>query len=263
MTRRSRADKQHSHELILAAAAEQLRLGGPDSVSVNALMRQVGLTHGGFYKHFASREALLQAAIRRAAAPSSSLFGAGLMADVEAGRSDAQTATSISEAAEIDASLRPGRGGSDGAVQAAGMAPNLAASPDEASSAAVAAQARATPTDSRSSGRSQAAAAVSRYLSRSHRDNLAAGCAIAALAADMARLADADASQPVRDLAERGFQRLQAALGEGASRDDAIFIWSAMVGGLMLARVFGETPTSEEVLQATRGQLLHWLAAPG
>jgi TetR/AcrR family transcriptional repressor of nem operon len=62
----TQAEKALSRERILAEAARQVRDGGLESVSVGALMKRVGLTHGGFYGHFASREALLAAALERA-----------------------------------------------------------------------------------------------------------------------------------------------------------------------------------------------------
>ena len=62
----SQAEKAQSRERILAAASRQVRDGGLESVSVGTLMKSVGLTHGGFYGHFESREALLAEALERA-----------------------------------------------------------------------------------------------------------------------------------------------------------------------------------------------------
>ena len=64
----SRAEKAENRERILAAAAEQIRAGGLESVSVGRLMQAVNLTHGGFYGHFASRSDLLARALERALA---------------------------------------------------------------------------------------------------------------------------------------------------------------------------------------------------
>ena len=50
----------------VAQASRQIRDGGLASVSVGAIMKSVGLTHGGFYGHFESREALLAEALERA-----------------------------------------------------------------------------------------------------------------------------------------------------------------------------------------------------
>jgi TetR/AcrR family transcriptional repressor of nem operon len=62
----SRSQKAENRERILAEAARQVRSGGLDSVSVGSLMQSVGLTHGGFYGHFASRADLLAQAVERA-----------------------------------------------------------------------------------------------------------------------------------------------------------------------------------------------------
>jgi TetR/AcrR family transcriptional regulator, transcriptional repressor for nem operon len=62
----SQAEKAQSHERILAEASRQIRRDGLESVSVGALMKSVGLTHGGFYGHFESRSALLEEALQRA-----------------------------------------------------------------------------------------------------------------------------------------------------------------------------------------------------
>ncbi|CAG2155919.1 hypothetical protein LMG31506_05529 [Cupriavidus yeoncheonensis] len=60
--------KEATRERILGAAASAIREHGPDGVSVAAIMKSAGLTHGGFYAHFASKEALIAEAITRARA---------------------------------------------------------------------------------------------------------------------------------------------------------------------------------------------------
>ena len=55
-----------THERIVEVAARTLRRNGYAGVGVADVMKQAGLTHGGFYAHFASREALLAEAIERA-----------------------------------------------------------------------------------------------------------------------------------------------------------------------------------------------------
>jgi TetR/AcrR family transcriptional repressor of nem operon len=62
----SQAEKAQSRERILAEASRQVRSGGLESVSVGTLMKSAGLTHGGFYGHFESRDALLAEALERA-----------------------------------------------------------------------------------------------------------------------------------------------------------------------------------------------------
>ncbi|HZV93586.1 MAG TPA: TetR/AcrR family transcriptional regulator [Caldimonas sp.] len=60
-TRRS-AQKAESRERIVRAAAASVRREGFAGTGVAEVMGEAGLTHGGFYAHFPSREALLAAA---------------------------------------------------------------------------------------------------------------------------------------------------------------------------------------------------------
>jgi TetR/AcrR family transcriptional repressor of nem operon len=55
--------KQKTRKKLLRAAALALRSEGPDRIGVAALMGQLGLTHGGFYAHFASKDDLVAQAI--------------------------------------------------------------------------------------------------------------------------------------------------------------------------------------------------------
>jgi TetR/AcrR family transcriptional regulator, transcriptional repressor for nem operon len=55
--------KARTREQVLKEAVLAIRNGGPDSLGVVGVMKRVGLTHGGFYAHFESREALLMAAM--------------------------------------------------------------------------------------------------------------------------------------------------------------------------------------------------------
>jgi TetR/AcrR family transcriptional repressor of nem operon len=58
--------KQLTHERIVDTAARVLRATGFYGVGVADIMKRVGLTHGGFYAHFPSRDALLVEALERA-----------------------------------------------------------------------------------------------------------------------------------------------------------------------------------------------------
>lgn len=51
--------KDETHKALLKVAAVQLRAKGPDRLSVTSVMKAAGLTHGGFYAHFKSKDALL------------------------------------------------------------------------------------------------------------------------------------------------------------------------------------------------------------
>lgn len=57
--------KQATHERILSAAMGLFRHEGLAGSSVERVMRTAGLTVGGFYAHFASKEALLAEAVRK------------------------------------------------------------------------------------------------------------------------------------------------------------------------------------------------------
>lgn len=62
----SREDKARSHERIVEIAAARLRESGTAGPGVAELMKEAGLTHGGFYKHFGSRDDLVAEAVERA-----------------------------------------------------------------------------------------------------------------------------------------------------------------------------------------------------
>ena len=57
--RYSREHKQETHAKIVKKAAVLLREKGAHGIGVSDLMKEAGLTHGGFYAHFDSREALV------------------------------------------------------------------------------------------------------------------------------------------------------------------------------------------------------------
>ena len=58
--------KAVSHERIVEGASRAVRRLGYQDVSVHDVMRAAQLTHGGFYAHFASRDALLAEAVTKA-----------------------------------------------------------------------------------------------------------------------------------------------------------------------------------------------------
>jgi TetR/AcrR family transcriptional regulator, transcriptional repressor for nem operon len=62
------AAKEASHERIVSVAARAIRRSGYDGTGVADIMKEAGLTHGAFYAHFASREAMLAEAATRACA---------------------------------------------------------------------------------------------------------------------------------------------------------------------------------------------------
>lgn len=78
----SKEEKARSRERILEVAAERLRGEGIDGPGVADIMRAAGLTHGGFYKHFGSRDELVAEALATALDAQSAATVAGL-ADVD------------------------------------------------------------------------------------------------------------------------------------------------------------------------------------
>jgi len=184
----SQAEKAKSRERILAEASRQVREGGLESVSVGALMKSVGLTHGGFYGHFESRDALLAEALERAL----------LEGEAKAGASASGAPASFS-----------------GIVRS--------------------------------------------YLSRTHRDARDSGCAVAALASDVAR-ADIAAREVMTAHVETFVETVSKALDGDDGR--AIMAVSAMVGALTLSRVMTDPARSNAILKAVRDQLNRLDAAP-
>jgi TetR/AcrR family transcriptional repressor of nem operon len=59
----SQKEKAASHQRIVAIAAAHIRQDGIDGLNVADIMREAGLTHGGFYRHFSSRSDLVSEAL--------------------------------------------------------------------------------------------------------------------------------------------------------------------------------------------------------
>ena len=177
----SQAAKAASHTRIVNVASRRIRRDGIDSVGVVELMNEAGLTHGGFYRHFASRDQLVAEAI-----------------DVALAHGSQRTYA----AAEV--------GGAD--------------------------------------------AIIDGYLSRSHREKPETGCAVAALATDIAR-----GNRPARNAYSRQVRRyaeLLAGLIPGRDADEAYLILAALVGALVLARAVDDPSLSDAMLERP-GRALH------
>ena len=59
----SQAEKEKSRSRIIESAARLLRERGVEAASVADVMSDAGLTHGGFYRHFDTKEAMVRAAL--------------------------------------------------------------------------------------------------------------------------------------------------------------------------------------------------------
>ena len=66
MPKSAAKSKEATHDRIVDAAARAIRRSGYNGTGVADIMKAAGLTHGGFYAHFASREAMLAEAGDRA-----------------------------------------------------------------------------------------------------------------------------------------------------------------------------------------------------
>lgn len=66
MPRVSEAEKKKSRKRILDAAARLIRENGVEATSVADVMTAAGMTHGGFYRHFANKDELVRAAFLEA-----------------------------------------------------------------------------------------------------------------------------------------------------------------------------------------------------
>jgi AcrR family transcriptional regulator len=66
--------KEVTHDRIVEAAGRAIRRGGYNGAGVAEIMKEAGLTHGGFYAHFRSREDMLAEAADRAGADGMALL---------------------------------------------------------------------------------------------------------------------------------------------------------------------------------------------
>jgi AcrR family transcriptional regulator len=151
------------------------------ATGIAGLMDDAGLTHGGFYAHFESKEALVREAIAAA------LDATRHRLDRAAARDDA---------------------GLEGLIR--------------------------------------------HYLRPAHRDNPAQGCALAALAAEIARHEPAT-REVFATRAEAFLDRIIAHLPEGAAeakKSPAIGILSVLLGALQLARVVTDAALSDQILES-------------
>jgi TetR/AcrR family transcriptional regulator, transcriptional repressor for nem operon len=83
------ADRKHrTREQVLKAAIREIRASGAHRLAVAGVMAKAGLTHGGFYAHFDSKDDLVASAIDQ-------MFEAGLgrLKNAHAGRTPAQALT--------------------------------------------------------------------------------------------------------------------------------------------------------------------------
>ena len=76
-----------THERIVEVASRAIRRAGYDGIGVADIMKEAGLTHGGFYAHFESRAAMLAEAVARAGRDSGASFAESVQARQAGGAS--------------------------------------------------------------------------------------------------------------------------------------------------------------------------------
>ena len=84
-TSHSPGRKERSRERILEVASRGIRRKGFEATGVAEVMKQAGLTHGGFYAHFASRDELLSNAAFQAGVESRAIMEAHIDRLISAG----------------------------------------------------------------------------------------------------------------------------------------------------------------------------------
>ena len=184
----SRAQAEENRERIVEMAAQLFREKGFDGIGLNDLMQAAGLTRGGFYGHFESKQDLAVQACRRALAANARQWTAG---EGEAART------------------------------------NLAA-------------------------------LVQFYLSDQHRDQMAMGCALTALAGDVARQGP-ELRGAMAEGVESFLAVLEPLLPAATAlqrRQSAMATLSTLVGALLLSRAVGDGPLSADIRDAAAQAVL-------
>ena len=64
--RKSRQEAAETRERIVKVAAREFNESGIQSTGLTEIMAAAGLTHGGFYKHFSSKDQLVAEAVEAA-----------------------------------------------------------------------------------------------------------------------------------------------------------------------------------------------------
>ena len=104
-------------------------------------------------------------------------------------------------------------------------------------------------------GRRTLKSVANSYLSKIHRDNPSAGCAVSALAGDVAR-SNVQNREIMSKHLEKYFDNISGVIGDECPRDLAISLMCMMVGAVTLSRVMTDPGRSDGVLQAARNAML-------
>jgi TetR/AcrR family transcriptional repressor of nem operon len=188
--RHSKAEKAKTHKRIVAIASKRFREEGLAGIGIADLMKEAGLTVGGFYKHFKSRDELVAEAVGSA---------------LELWKCQVNAAASGGPPVTYESLV-------DG------------------------------------------------YLSEAHRDHPGTGCAVSALAGDIARSdkrTRAVVTRQIRDNMELLATLIRDTNGKdkGTARSQAVLAYCALVGAIGMARAVSDEQLSRDILR-TVAQLL-------
>ena len=189
--RRSREEAAATRQRIVDTASHEFRENGIAETGLSELMGAAGLTQGGFYKHFESKDQLVGEAIERSF---DQIIG------------------------ELAASIK--------------------GKPPDAAFRAV----------------------VDGYLSAKHRDHSAEGCPLSALGTELRR-----SGEPIAEVTTEGMKRmieliaeqLEAGVSPEQAKKRATAVLSAMVGGMVLARLANNARLSGTILRDVKEFILH------
>src|SRR5580658_7506355 len=178
--RYEKGHKETTRRRIVETAAARFRKDGIEAVGLADLMAEAGLTHGGFYSHFSSKEDLVRAAMEEAASQSQERFN-----------------------------KRIEEGGLEAWIRA--------------------------------------------YLRTAHRDHPEGGCAVAALASELARHPK-ETRKGYTERLERVTANVEAHLPASMTPDQrrksAVGIFATLVGAMQMSRVVDDSGKSEQILEA-------------
>lgn len=170
--------KEKTHQRIIDEAARRFRQDGVGATGLQPLMKALGLTHGGFYAHFKSKDALVEAALRRASE-----------------EANANAAAAFSD----DGSLKT---------------------------------------------------FIAAYLSSIHREKPETGCPLPTVAAELGQ--KGKPSAVTDELVESRLQEIAGTLTDDDADDQAVLLFSALVGALTLSRSVSDPALSDRLLKTTR-----------
>lgn len=186
--KKSRAETAETRKKIIDTASRLFRRDGIHATGLADVMTAAGLTHGGFYRHFASKDELV---------------------------ADAFCASSQALYRTVEEVV------------------------------------------GNKTGKRAVKAIVDNYLAPAHKDNPGTGCAFASMGTELGR-----ADDNTRAAVSQDFHKLVDAIAKhwpekrpAAAQADAIFMLSAMIGALTVARAVNDPKLSATVLRAAKDHL--------